>query len=403
MDVDPPRSPTPPPFRPNGRPNRRIRPTQKIRDSLPEPPKPVQLHQPTRELELAPQPEQQPTPPRRWVKTTPNVHGVYKVYPRAPTHDPDASQTLRDLCQTSEIQSADAAVGTTDDVPWYSPFPNPTTAELMSWYILTNNHAARPSINSLVHDVIRRKEEESTFNVDDLASFDIDREIEHLDKIPVTPPGAPSNGWLRGSVKLKLPCPKHRVPEADAPELIIDNVFHRPLLDVMREAFEGPMFERFHTTPHSARWDRAHDPAASDLDLDPVPEPVPDDNGLPPLPPGHEDIFGELYTSAAYLGAYAKLPHVDDGVECIIAAFMFWSDATHLANFGTASLWPLYTFFGNQSKYERCKPTTNSGFHQAYFPSVCQFSVVMGVINIHSASGFSPGRVPQSVRWPKHA
>jgi hypothetical protein len=60
------------------------------------------------------------------------------------------------------------------------------------------------------------------------------------------------------------------------------------------------------------------------------------------------------------------VPHL----ETIIAAYMFWSDSTHLANFGTASLWPLYTFFGNLSKYTRAKPTSNSGYHQAYFPSV---------------------------------
>ncbi|KAJ7325436.1 hypothetical protein DFH08DRAFT_926310 [Mycena albidolilacea] len=44
---------------------------------------------------------------------------------------------------------------------------------------------------------------------------------------------------------------------------------------------------------------------------------------------------------------------------------MLWSDSTHLANFGTVSLWPLYTFFGNLSKYMRAKPTSNSGYHQA--------------------------------------
>ena len=32
--------------------------------------------------------------------------------------------------------------------------------------------------------------------------------------------------------------------------------------------------------------------------------------------------------------------------EVVVAA-----DSTHLANFGMAALWPIYTYFGNLSKY----------------------------------------------------
>jgi hypothetical protein len=49
---------------------------------------------------------------------------------------------------------------------------------------------------------------------------------------------------------------------------------------------------------------------------------------------------------------------------------MFWSDATQLANFGDAKLWPLYMFFGNESKYQRGKPSSNRCEHVAYFESV---------------------------------
>jgi hypothetical protein len=48
---------------------------------------------------------------------------------------------------------------------------------------------------------------------------------------------------------------------------------------------------------------------------------------------------------------------------------MFWSDATHLANFGTAKLWPIYMFLGNLSKYIRAEPTSNACHHVAYIPS----------------------------------
>jgi hypothetical protein len=47
---------------------------------------------------------------------------------------------------------------------------------------------------------------------------------------------------------------------------------------------------------------------------------------------------------------------------------MFWSDATHLATFGTAKLWPIYLLFGNLSKYVRCQPDSGATKHVAYIP-----------------------------------
>jgi hypothetical protein len=54
----------------------------------------------------------------------------------------------------------------------------------------------------------------------------------------------------------------------------------------------------------------------------------------------------------------------------VVAGLMFWSDVTHLTSFGDAKIWPLYMFFGNESKYFRCKPSSNLCHHVAYFQSV---------------------------------
>jgi len=51
---------------------------------------------------------------------------------------------------------------------------------------------------------------------------------------------------------------------------------------------------------------------------------------------------------------------------------MFWSDATHLTAFGNTKLWPLYMFFGNESKYRRCKPSHHLCEHIAYFQTASQ-------------------------------
>lgn len=49
---------------------------------------------------------------------------------------------------------------------------------------------------------------------------------------------------------------------------------------------------------------------------------------------------------------------------------MFASDATMLAAFGTAKTWPLYMFYGNDSKYRRAKPTEKLFETIAYFEKV---------------------------------
>jgi hypothetical protein len=49
---------------------------------------------------------------------------------------------------------------------------------------------------------------------------------------------------------------------------------------------------------------------------------------------------------------------------------MFASDATMLASFGDAKLWPLYLFFANDSKYQRGKPSLKLGEQVAYFEKV---------------------------------
>jgi hypothetical protein len=48
---------------------------------------------------------------------------------------------------------------------------------------------------------------------------------------------------------------------------------------------------------------------------------------------------------------------------------MFWSDATNLAAFSTAKMWPIYMTFANLSKYIRCQLSSDAIKHLAYIPS----------------------------------
>jgi hypothetical protein len=234
----------------------------------------------------------------------------------------------------------------------------------MAWFHLGSNLKSNAELDTLVNDVILQKD----FKVADLEGFSAAKENKRLDNCVSD---AAPDGWSTASVKIRLPAPGVCVAEDDAPEFKIDSLIYRPLLDVMKEAFESPAFQQYHITPFESRWDRNHDPDNPELPADPTSVAVDSETGLPPLPPGHEAIYGEIYTSIPMLKAHHDLPRTaTPNLETIIAAYMFWSDSTHLANFGDASLWPLYTFFGNQSKYTRAKPTSNAGHHQAYFPSV---------------------------------
>ena len=72
----------------------------------------------------------------------------------------------------------------------------------------------------------------------------------------------------------------------------------------------------------------------------------------------------------ARIRARPRDPEDGPELEIAIMAVLLWSDSTHLANFGTASLWPIYMYFGNTSKYTRGKPTSFPAQHLAYIPSV---------------------------------
>jgi hypothetical protein len=59
---------------------------------------------------------------------------------------------------------------------------------------------------------------------------------------------------------------------------------------------------------------------------------------------------------------------------------MFWSDSTHLTDFGQASLHPIYMAFVNESKAERCHPNKRCLHHIAYMPEVSSESLGFVVV-----------------------
>lgn len=156
-------------------------------------------------------------------------------------------------------------------------------------------------------------------------------------------------GWRKTQVTIEVPFSRTTAQPGSRPYEAVD-LYHRPLISVIREKLSNAQDdELFHYEPYELRWSAPHLP--------------------------HEvNIHGELYTSPAYMDAHRELqespgePGCD--LPCVVVALMFWSDATHLTTFGNARLWPVYMYFGNESKYRRCKPSHHLGNHVAYFQKV---------------------------------
>ncbi|KAJ8581094.1 hypothetical protein M405DRAFT_926351, partial [Rhizopogon salebrosus TDB-379] len=94
----------------------------------------------------------------------------------------------------------------------------------------------------------------------------------------------------------------------------------------------------------------------------------------PPHLDAEVSIYGDLYTSPTFHEAHSELQESPREPGCdlprVVAGLMFWSDTTQLTSFGNAKLWPTYMYFGNESKYRRCKPSCNLSNHVAYFETL---------------------------------
>ncbi|KAG2335506.1 hypothetical protein BDR05DRAFT_898361, partial [Suillus weaverae] len=162
-------------------------------------------------------------------------------------------------------------------------------------------------------------------------------------------PFSARNGWKESSVYIRLPKEKVKWPsEDDAPKLEIKGVRHRSLIDIIKEVFEDGVATTFHMTPFRHMWK------------------VSEERSI--------EVYLEAYTSPAMMEAYVEVNSLprepDDNLEHVVASLMMYSDSTHLSNFGDASLWPFYVFFGNESKYTRGKPTASACHHVAYIPTL---------------------------------
>ncbi|KAG1855096.1 hypothetical protein C8R48DRAFT_776498 [Suillus tomentosus] len=214
--------------------------------------------------------------------------------------------------------------------------------KLMSWMNSGTSRVSETKVAALVKDVILAED----FDSKDLQGFSVRRSLRELDQDEGGKGITFPDDWIETTVTIDIPTKS----KEDSPRLFSIPGFHfRPLVEVVRAAFADAQAGAFHLMPFKRLW---NDP------LD-----------------GHQErIYDELYTSDAWLGAQDdlhKLPKEPGcSLERVIAGLMFFSDATHLANFGTAKAWPLYAYFGNLTKYVRSSPTSGSCHLVGFLPSL---------------------------------
>lgn len=323
---------------------------------MPEPePEPEDEEQVQEDASLSP-------PPTEWMCTPPDKFGIYRRYPRKPVRDLDSEEdpddhtdaptitprTLASKVYTNPLRSFARGVYNTiqKTKEWFTPFPSATVARLVTWHNTTSVHKSHSEVNRLVTDVIGMPD----FDPVDLKYFDSAAEERKLRQHVLTTDTLLANGWQRQSVE--IPLPKERVrlgSEDEAPKMIVGDVLTRRLVPIIKDVCENASAKHFHWVPHEL-WQLHEDGS-------------------------EERLYQEVYQSKAFFKEDAKIqamtrPEGEENVEYAAFPLLAYSDGTRLANFGTASLWPIYIYWGLLSKYVRQKGSSFTAQHIAYIPSV---------------------------------
>ncbi|GBE78097.1 hypothetical protein SCP_0109790 [Sparassis crispa] len=347
---------------PTGRGLRKKQPTWKVLEHLPEPstpfPDPVEVPEPGDEYVRSPEANDSAETSiiLRVVRTAKNIFGLFREYQKLPSHNPDDTTSLSDMAYVQPSNSDTAHSRHALAVPSnpiaamasssFAPFANMSIFRLMNWMWSGSHIKSIDELDKLVNGVILAPD----FHKEDLQGFDVKRETAKLDKAAQSTETVAQDGWNEAEVEIEVPDGKKHQSESDGsiPCFKVPGLHHRSLIKVIKATRTDPAAVDFHTTPFKQFWQQASGST--------------------------ERVYDELYSTDAFIDAHEDLLQKPQEPGCTlersISALMFWSDSTHLASFGNASLWPLYLFFGNQSKYICCKPRAAACHHIAYIPKL---------------------------------
>lgn len=269
--------------------------------------------------------------------------------------------TLRDLSDipTKEKETNSEPAGQLrTPAETYGPFKSKTAFLLADWYWNSTNKSFL-DFQKLIAII-----KEPDFSVDDAVSVNWKASFKALgaNQDDLTNPNNASwitdDGWTSSSIVIDIPFHKKmKDNKGTTASYCVGKFRHRRIVSVIKEKISNREANRdFHYFPYHASWKPTEQSAEVEL-------------------------YGELYASRAFRTAHEelqKLPFMEanQGLERVVVAMMFWSDATQLTTFTNATLWPCYLFFGNESKYRRCRPSEHLANQIAYFQKVRSRSIV---------------------------
>lgn len=165
----------------------------------------------------------------------------------------------------------------------------------MSWHYNASKTKSFNDLNALVYDVLLADD----FKLEDLPGFDAANEAKKIYDIKATNAARPSDGWIEGSVLIRLPCNRMQYSlEDDAPVYIVNGLLYRKPLKIIKKAYQENCATEYHNTPFKEYW-------------------------KPSSESPRERIYSELYNSDCFLQEHAKLPRdTNDRIESVIAAIM---------------------------------------------------------------------------------
>lgn len=285
------------------------------------------------------------------VHTTVNTFGLSRLYYGRPAAIPDKYMTLGQSDHTALTRGSHPAAASLSDTTW--PYPNMSSWCLGSWFWGSGDIKSKAGFKDLVKNVLLAPD----FNVQELESvhWDVINNLLATDSAE-GPYGG--DGWKESMITIDIPTGlKRKVSETRSGHhggprsrtFDIPGLWYRSIPGLIQTVFgEDPAVRHWHFNPFKQFW-----------------------NGASSKP---QRVWDELFNSDAWIREHEVIQNLpcetgDTEPRCI-AGLMFWSDATHLAQFGQAKLWPVYLFFGNQSKWLRCKPSTQACHHVAYLPGV---------------------------------
>jgi hypothetical protein len=282
-------------------------------------------------------------------RTPTNQYGIYRVYIAPPIEL--CPSTNQDLLQGSSASLDEPAMMSALSLALL-PFPNMSQFLWTRWFLgnpqggMSAQHSDR-----FTRDVVTNPR----FNSDDLQGMklgDIQDALVRWNHSPCEP----NRGWKSVSVTIDVPLgkPKKGTDHPLSMPFTVSNLQIRSIVEILKNVL-------------------THDSNTRDFIWIPYKEYQCD------LATGEKRtrIYNEAMSGDEVHRLWNEVQRREAPVGCtlprLVLFLRFWSDATHLVQFGEHKLWPFYLCLANQPKWLCADPHMGAWHDFAYLPLVCVF------------------------------